>query len=427
MKHWIILMLVITSGGAAAFFGGKWYADQGIHKYYQALTRTEKNYEIRLDKFDMGSLQGEAQWSFKIVLNPCRPDGVLKFIGTDHIERHWNGYHIQSNLVLQNPPAVWKEWQTTPIRMTQDMNWVGKVSTKMIIPKIDKLKIGQGIELSSADLEVHLQAEPLDEMMTLTQMLVKSPQLSLMTAQKTLNLEDLEWTTNQGLNKALFEAGEMGLNIKQANFESFNGQERYYFQLNDYTQQLQTLIQEPLVQFKNAIHIQKIEFNGQRAIENIHLKSEVDGLQRVLINQIFKIIEQSQNSCVASESFKTDFDQAFMLVLNEGMNVKLTENTMEYEGQAMTLDAHGTILPNYEKTPKSFVSSISKLVNAQLKAQFDPQMVSIVFPYASVDPVSKLNSQNIEQVIQTLEEKHKATRSGRLVRMESQYQMGNFN
>lgn len=427
MKHWIILMLVIASIGVATVFGGKWYADQGIQAYYQALNRTEKNYEIHLEKFEMGSLAGEAHWSFKVFLNPCRHDGILHFKGTDHIERNWNGYQVKSTVVLKNPPAAFQTWLNRPIQMTQDINWVGKIHTSVHIPQFNTLKLWNHTDLSTSDLQLELQAERLNDNIQFTQAVVKTPQLSLSTAQNSLQLEELTWTSNQGLNKNLFESGQMSLNIQKANFESFDGEKRYYFELNQYAQQLKTDIQEPLVKLDHQINIQKAEFNGQRALEQVNLKIEINDLKRVLLNQIFKVIEQAQNSCVAYESFKNDIDQSVTALFNEGFSFQLLENTMDYDGQPNRLDAKGVLLPNYEKSVRHFSSAVSRLIDAKFKAQFDPQMISIIFPHASVDVTSKLNSQKIENALQKLESEHKALRSGRLVTMEGHFQLGNFN
>ena len=83
---------------AVVAVGGNLYADKSLKAYYQHSTKQSNDLKLQYQQFQMGALNGSANWTAELVLDPCKPKEVIQLKGQDHIQRSWNGYAIRSDI-----------------------------------------------------------------------------------------------------------------------------------------------------------------------------------------------------------------------------------------------------------------------------------------------------------------------------------------
>ncbi len=84
---------------------GNLYADKSLKAYYQHSTKQSNDLKLQYQQFQMGALNGSANWTAELVLDPCKPKEVIQLKGQDHIQRSWNGYAIHSDINITQAPV----------------------------------------------------------------------------------------------------------------------------------------------------------------------------------------------------------------------------------------------------------------------------------------------------------------------------------
>lgn len=117
--------------------GGNIYADKSLQTYYQQEAKQpSKNLSLNYQNFQMGTLQGSADWTAELILDPCKPKDVIKLAGRDHIQRSWNGYQIQSDIKIVQTDSAFKPLLNQPLMLQTRVNWLGAMKSTLTTPEI---------------------------------------------------------------------------------------------------------------------------------------------------------------------------------------------------------------------------------------------------------------------------------------------------
>jgi hypothetical protein len=60
---------------------GNLYADKSLKAYYQHSTKQSNDLKLQYQQFQMGALNGSANWTAELVLDPCKPKEVIQLKG----------------------------------------------------------------------------------------------------------------------------------------------------------------------------------------------------------------------------------------------------------------------------------------------------------------------------------------------------------
>ena len=117
--------------------GGNLYADKSLQTYYQQEAKQpSKNLSLNYQNFQMGALQGSADWTAELILDPCKPKEVIKLTGRDQIKRSWNGYQIQSDVKVVQADSALKSLVNQPLKLNTHVNWLGTMKSTLTTPVI---------------------------------------------------------------------------------------------------------------------------------------------------------------------------------------------------------------------------------------------------------------------------------------------------
>ena len=122
---------------ATAAIGGNLYADKSLNSYYQQNQKTNL-VSMQYKNFNMGAMQGSADWTAQLSFDPCKPKDVLMLTGTDEIKRSWNGYHIESKINLQQGNEVFQKILKQPLTAQTRIDWLGVVHSSLTTPVFEK-------------------------------------------------------------------------------------------------------------------------------------------------------------------------------------------------------------------------------------------------------------------------------------------------
>ena len=403
--------------------GGNLYADKSLQTYYQQEAKQPtKNLSLNYQNFQMGALQGSADWTAELILDPCKPKEVIKLTGRDQIKRSWNGYQIQSDVKVVQADSALKSLVNQPLKLNTHVNWLGTMKSTLTTPVIVRNEAKIQTRLDPVTLEY--RAKPVNDQLQMQDLKLDIPNLTVMDAETHFQMTGLKIETNQGLNGNYLEAGKTTVQMDLLKMADRGLNNPISAELKNYRVEAESDLTDRVLNTKMAVQVGEMKMTFSPVIQNVKFNFNVQDVNRAKLQALFDIIEKSENSCLAQEKLLQDLEPALLAVINEGFKFDSSDNQIKIGTGEAKASLTGRFMPSHQKTLKGMVAMVPSLVEYKADVQFDKNMVASIKNSIPGKAGLSMSDQDIETMLSSMQQSGQLKRDGDVMKMSMEYKYG---
>lgn len=403
--------------------GGNLYADKSLQTYYQQEAKQpSKNLSLNYQNFQMGALQGSADWTAELILDPCKPKEVIKLTGRDQIKRSWNGYQIQSDVKVVQADSALKSLVNQPLKLNTHVNWLGTMKSTLTTPVIVRNEAKIQTRLDPVTLEY--RAKPVNDQLQMQDLKLDIPNLTVMDAETHFQMTGLKIETNQGLNGNYLEAGKTTVQMDLLKMADRGLNNPISAELKNYRVEAESDLTGRVLNTKMAVQVGEMKMTFSPVMQNVKFNFNVQDVNRAKLQALFDIIEKSENSCLAQEKLLQDLEPALLAVINEGFKFDSSDNQIKIGTGEAKASLTGRFMPSHQKTLKGMVAMVPSLVEYKADVQFDKNMVASIMNSIPGKAGLSMSDQDIETMLSSMQQSGQLKRDGDVMKMSMEYKYG---
>lgn len=403
--------------------GGNLYADKSLQTYYQQEAKQpSKNLSLNYQNFQMGALQGSADWTAELILDPCKPKEVIKLTGRDQIKRSWNGYQIQSDVKVVQADSALKSLVNQPLKLNTHVNWLGTMKSTLTTPVIVRNEAKIQTRLDPVTLEY--RAKPVNDQLQIQDLKLDIPNLTVMDAETHFQMTGLKIETNQGLNGNYLEAGKTTVQMDLLKMADRGLNNPISAELKNYRVEAESDLTDRVLNTKMAVQVGEMKMTFSPVMQNVKFNFNVQDVNRAKLQALFDIIEKSENSCLAQEKLLQDLEPALLAVINEGFKFDSSDNQIKIGTGEAKASLTGRFMPSHQKTLKGMVAMVPSLVEYKADVQFDKNMVASIMNSIPGKAGLSMSDQDIETMLSSMQQSGQLKRDGDVMKMSMEYKYG---
>jgi hypothetical protein len=403
--------------------GGNLYADKSLQTYYQQEAKQpSKNLSLNYQNFQMGALQGSADWTAELILDPCKPNEVIKLTGRDQIKRSWNGYQIQSDVKVVQADSALKSLVNQPLKLNTHVNWFGTMKSTLTTPVIVRNEAKIQTRLDPVTLEY--RAKPVNDQLQMQDLKLDIPNLTVMDAETHFQMTGLKIETNQGLNGNYLEAGKTTVQMDLLKMADRGLNNPISAELKNYRVEAESDLTDRVLNTKMAVQVGEMKMTFSPVMQNVKFNFNVQDVNRAKLQALFDIIEKSENSCLAQEKLLQDLEPALLAVINEGFKFDSSDNQIKIGTGEAKASLTGRFMPSHQKTLKGMVAMVPSLVEYKADVQFDKNMVASIMNSIPGKAGLSMSDQDIETMLSSMQQSGQLKRDGDVMKMSMEYKYG---
>ena len=403
--------------------GGNLYADKSLQTYYQQEAKQPtKNLSLNYQNFQMGALQGSADWTAELILDPCKPKEVIKLTGRDQIKRSWNGYQIQSDVKVVQADSALKSLVNQPLKLNTHVNWLGTMKSTLTTPVIVRNEAKIQTRLDPVTLEYRVK--PVNDQLQMQDLKLNIPNLTVMDAETHFQMTGLKIETNQGLNGNYLEAGKTTVQMDLLKMADRGLNNPISAELKNYRVEAESDLTDRVLNTKMAVQVGEMKMTFSPVIQNVKFNFNVQDVNRAKLQALFDIIEKSENSCLAQEKLLQDLEPALLAVINEGFKFDSSDNQIKIGTGEAKASLTGRFMPSHQKTLKGMVAMVPSLVEYKADVQFDKNMVASIMNSIPGKAGLSMSDQDIETMLSSMQQSGQLKRDGDVMKMSMEYKYG---
>ena len=403
--------------------GGNLYADKSLQTYYQQEAKQpSKNLSLNYQNFQMGALQGSADWTAELILDPCKPKDVIKLAGRDHIQRSWNGYQIQSDIKIVQTDSAFKPLLNQPLKLQTRVNWLGAMKSTLTTPEIVRNEAKMQTRLDPVTLEYRTKS--VDDQLQVQDLTLKIPNLTVTDAETHFQMTGLTLETNQGLSGNYLEAGKTKIHMDLLKMSDRSLNNPMSAELKNYRIEAESDLTERVLNTKFSIQADEMKVPYSPVMQNIQFNFNLQDVNRAKLQAFFDVVEKSENSCLAKEKLLEDLEPALLAVINEGFKFESKDNQLKVGTGEAKASMTGRFMPSHQKTLKSMVSMVPSLVEYKADMQFDKNMVASIMKSLPGQKQQSMSDQELESILSSMQQSGQLKRDGDVMKMSMEYKYG---
>lgn len=403
--------------------GGNLYADKSLQTYYQQEAKQpSKNLSLNYQNFQMGALQGSADWTAELILDPCKPKEVIKLTGRDQIKRSWNGYQIQSDVKVVQADSALKSLVNQPLKLNTHVNWLGTMKSTLTTPVIVRNEAKIQTRLDPVTLEY--RAKPVNDQLQMQDLKLDIPNLTVMDAETHFQMTGLKIETNQGLNGNYLEAGKTTVQMDLLKMADRGLNNPISAELKNYRVEAESDLTDRVLNTKMAVQVGEMKMTFSPVMQNVKFNFNVQDVNRAKLQALFDIIEKSENSCLAQQKLLQDLEPALLAVINEGFKFDSSDNQIKIGTGEAKANLTGRFMPSHQKTLKGMVAMVPSLVEYKADVQFDKNMVASIMNSIPGKAGLSMSDQDIETMLSSMQQSGQLKRDGDVMKMSMEYKYG---
>lgn len=405
---------------ATAVIGGNLYADKSLTSYYQQYQKSNFM-SIQYKNFNMGAMQGSADWTAEFTLDPCKPKDVLILSGTDAIKRSWNGYHIESLIHLKQGNGVFQALMKQPLTAQTKIDWLGKMRTSLVTPVYEKNEAD--IQTRIDPMTFTMLAKSKDDRFDVLNVKFQIPNMTVNDKLGQMHMRDLEFESNQGLNTALNE-GETRLNIASIQRTDRNVQQFGSGELKGFALRVNTQLDKNKVGFDTQVKIDEMTMYKTPSFHDFEMNFKLAALNRQKVQNFFDLLEKSSAACIAKEELNQDVVSSFLAIVNDGFAFESQNNQIKVgEGYAKA-SLTGKVMPGHQSSFESLLKMAPSLVEYQANLEYDKQIMKTIMKNYLQQGGKTLSDQELEQMLNGMQQTLQAKREGDILKVGIEYKYG---
>ncbi|OTG90770.1 DUF945 family protein [Acinetobacter sp. ANC 3813] len=410
-------LLALAASGA----GANWYADKKLADYYEhaEISKALEELEVRYSNIQLGMMKGSADWEITLILDPCKPKDVIVLQGKDQIQKKWNGYNIESSFKVKSGSEKIKAALKGEQHIQTHINWMGKTKSTVHLPRIDTQNQGVHMRLEPSLISIYSESAAQDES-EVSKVVFELPALTVTEGQIQILAQNIKLDSNQGLGEKEIRDGHTHFSIGafQRIDKQFSGKFKNFEML------MNTEVKDSRVTLDGSFKIGELTLPSTPLIKDMTINLALSNIKTQDLNSLSAVWDKSQNSCESSELMQADVSQAFLNLVNEGMEFK-SENQLSMSDGTASAKLEGKLMPGHQGSLSAFAKMLPNLLSFKANLAFDKNIYRTVMnSYAQASTGKMLTEPDIEQAFSSLEASGQAKRDGDQLKMLLEYQFG---
>ncbi|WP_171262984.1 DUF945 family protein [Acinetobacter sp. ANC 4169] len=405
---------------ATTVIGGNLYADKSLNSYYQQ-NQKSNSLSIQYKNFNMGPMQGSADWVAEFTLDPCKPKDVLILNGTDAIKRSWNGYHIESLIHLKQGNQVFQTLLKQPLTAQTKIDWLGVIHSSLTTPVYEKndAETQTRIDPMTFKIAAKSNADQLD----IHNLKFQIPNITVNDKLGHVQMRDLEFETNQGSNSVLDE-GKTRLNIASIQRTDRNVQQFGSGELKNFALMVNTGVDQQLVNFDTQLKIGEMTMPKTPSMRDFQMNMNLKALNKQKIQTFFDLLEKNTEVCESKKELSQDVVNSFLAIVNEGFSFESENNQIKVGDGYAKASLTGKVMPGHQTSFESLFKMAPNLVEYQANVEYDKQIMKIIMKNYLQQGGKALSDQELEQMLNGMQQSLQAKREGDILKVGIEYKYG---
>ncbi|NNG83029.1 DUF945 family protein [Acinetobacter sp. ANC 5378] len=396
------------------------YADKSLNSYYQQNQKTNL-VSIQYKNFNMGAMQGSADWVAQLSFDPCKPKDVLMLTGTDEIKRSWNGYHIESKINLQQGNEVFQKILKQPLTAQTKIDWLGVVHSSLTTLVFEKNDADIQTRIDSMIFK--MDAKSTGDQLEILNAKLQIPNMTVSDKFGHVQIREVEFETTQGLNSS-FDEGKTRLNIASIKRTDRNVQQFGSGEFKDFTLLMNTGIDKHTVNFDTQLNIKEVVMHKIPTFQKLQMNFNLKALNKQKVQAFFDLLEKNSEVCIAKEQLSQELADHLLSIVNEGFTFESQNNQIKLgEGYAKT-SLSGKVMPGHQSSFASLVKMAPSLVEYQANIEYDKQIMKTLMSNYLQQDGKILSDQELEQMLNGMQQAMQAKRDGDVLKVGIEYKYG---
>ena len=405
---------------ATAAIGGNLYADKSLDLYYQQNQKTNL-VSIQYKNFNMGAMQGSADWAAQLSFDPCKPKDVLMLTGKDEIKRSWNGYHIESKINLQQGSEVFQKILKQPLTAQTKIDWLGVVHSSLTTPVFEKNDADTQTRIDSMTFKVDAKSK--DDQLKILHAKLEIPNMTVSDKLGHLEMREVELETTQGLSSTLDE-GKTQLNIASIKRTDRNVQQFGSGEFKDFALMMNTGIDQHTVNFDTQLNIKEVVMHKIPTLQKLQMNFNLKALNKQKVQAFFDLLEKNSEVCVAKEELTQELANRLLSIVNEGFSFESQNNQINLGEGFAKASLSGKVMPGHQSSFASLVKMAPSLVEYQANVEYDKQIMKTLMSNYMQQGGKTLSDQELEQMLNGMQQAVQAKREGDVLKIGIEYKYG---
>ena len=405
---------------ATAAIGGNLYADKSLDLYYQQNQKTNL-VSIQYKNFNMGAMQGSADWAAQLSFDPCKPKDVLMLTGKDEIKRSWNGYHIESKINLQQGSEVFQKILKQPLTAQTKIDWLGVMHSSLTTPVFEKNDADIQTRIDSMTFKVDAKSK--DDQLKILNAKLEIPNMTVSDKLGHLEMREVELETTQGLSSTLDE-GKTQLNIASIKRTDRNVQQLGSGEFKDFALMMNTGIDQHTVNFDTQLNIKEVVMHKIPTLQKLQMNFNLKALNKQKVQAFFDLLEKNSEVCVAKEELTPELANSLLSIVNEGFSFESQNNQINLGEGFAKASLSGKVMPGHQSSFASLVKMAPSLVEYQANVEYDKQIMKTLISNYMQQGGKTLSDQELEQMLNGMQQAVQAKRKGDVLKIGIEYKYG---
>lgn len=408
-----IVGAAIVAGGAT--FGGMQYADKQLKQrlYLQDNPQASKQFQVKLDHYQMGLTEGSAKWTGELIPDLCEPNIKLSVRGEDTIKRGLSGVQIQSKVYFKPDNGA----EIFLFNGDSQVSWSGDGNTKILIDAGSHEENGTTISWEAVNAELSyskLNGSSFDKM----DFSLPRVKVNMQNSDNGKSF-DFEWLNTKSHNETGLGSSEKLKNGKDfITIESIKlnmPEDNFQLSLNQLDSRAEQIITGDKFNLNSTARLGSFEVNGQK-LENIQYNLNFADLNLSAVNQFNQFIIRSSRECVPQHEIGQSLKKAAFDLLNSGFKIDSKGNVMEFNGHKATADADLSLPAGDYGNEQTAVQKLQEAVSYHVDVSVDKAFISDIMKAMAQAKGEELTDEKIEEAIQEGIAKSGATLEGDVIK-----------
>lgn len=405
---------------ATAVVGGNLYADKSLNSYYQQNQKSNL-LSIQYHNFNMGPMQGSADWVAEFTLDPCKPKDVLILNGTDAIKRSWNGYHIESQIHLKQGNKVFQGLLKQPLTAETKIDWLGVIHSSLTTPVYEKNEADTQTRIDSMTFK--LDAKSKANQLDVLNLKFQIPSMTVNDKLGHMQMSGLEFETNQGLTSVL-DKGKTRLNIASIRRTDRNVEQFGSGELKDFVLTVNTGLDQHKVDFDTQVKIGEMNLHKNPTFRDFQMNMNLKALNKQKIQTFLDLLEKNSEVCGTKEELNQNLVNSFLAIVNEGFSFESQNNQIKVGDGYAKASLTGKVMPGHQSSFESLVKMAPSLVEYQANIEYDKQIMKTIMKNYLQQGGKTLSDQELEQMLNGMQQSLQAKREGDILKVGIEYKYG---
>lgn len=367
--------IIIALGGGA--FAGMSIADGKIKELYnQPSIGIVTNIKTTQN---LGMMGGTVEWTADLALDPCHPEDVLSFQGTDTISKGLTGYTIRSEfkpvLTDEKLKAVFEKMPA--LQAETSFNWSGNGKTTISLPahelnedenvvKWDKISATSRFSLKGNDV----QAEDLQASM---------PNVSINSGGVTATLKGVSYETNVPMLGSTIRSGNGSMKVQSFGYHDKDAS----FTAENFAVDVEQKVNGDKVNTGVKYSLGTFEMKDKESsltIQDTKVNVKFVDVQRQPLEKIMQVLDQSTKECIKPADATKRLEGDLIALANAGFKIESKDNQFKIGDSVTTANAE-VVAPTHTYTDiNDITNKLPTLVTYQLNVELNKSLLRNIAP-----------------------------------------------